>query len=197
MTTVPTRCARRLHRPLSRFERDAFCVCFYGWTRVDDFMRSWRHAGFWPAGHLVCHKAYASRTHYLRARHEQAFLLVKGRPATPVHPLDDVLPLAILLQQASSDGETRHRTQAAHRVLLAAPEILCSTPLRDRGARCSQRDHVDAISSGSRSSLSTARQLARDSASHESWRPHDDLPTRQSNAPCATSARGVVERDLA
>lgn len=32
---------------------DNFCVCFYGWNRVDAFFRAWRDAGLQPVGHLV------------------------------------------------------------------------------------------------------------------------------------------------
>lgn len=67
-----------------------FCISFYGWNRVDAFFRAWRRAGFHPVGHLVWHKDYASSTGFLRARHEQAYLLAKGRPAKPAESLDDV-----------------------------------------------------------------------------------------------------------
>jgi len=71
---------------------DSLCVCFYGWNRVDKFFAAWSGAGFRPVGHIVWHKSYASRSGLLRARHEQAYLLAKGRPAPPDEPLDDVQP---------------------------------------------------------------------------------------------------------
>lgn len=71
---------------------DTFCVSFYGWNSVAAFMTAWQHAGFKPVGHIVWHKGYASRTGFLKARHEQAYLLAKGRPAQPHRPLDDVQP---------------------------------------------------------------------------------------------------------
>jgi len=71
---------------------DSFCVCFYGWNTVDLFLSAWKDAGFAPVGHIVWHKEYASRTGYLQARHEQAYLLAKGRPARPGKPLPDVQP---------------------------------------------------------------------------------------------------------
>lgn len=52
----------------------------------------WEEAGFTPVGHLVWHKDYASRVGHLRACHEQAYLLAKGRPRRHGKPLDDVLP---------------------------------------------------------------------------------------------------------
>lgn len=69
-----------------------FCVCFYGWTRVDEFFGAWRNAGFRPVGHIVWQKNYASSSGFLQSRHEQAYLLVKGYPARPAKPLADVRP---------------------------------------------------------------------------------------------------------
>lgn len=71
---------------------NTFCVSFYGWNTVGAFMAAWRSAGFHPIGHIVWHKGYASRRGFLKARHEQAYLLAKGHPAQPACPLDDVLP---------------------------------------------------------------------------------------------------------
>ncbi|MFA5911062.1 MAG: DNA methyltransferase [Vicinamibacterales bacterium] len=71
---------------------DNFCISFYGWNRVDAFFGAWRRAGFTPVGHMVWRKNYASSTGFLNARHEQAYLLAKGRPAKPARPLDDVQP---------------------------------------------------------------------------------------------------------
>ncbi len=71
---------------------DTFCISFYGWNRVDAFFNAWKGAGFTPVGHIVWRKNYASSTNFLNARHEQAYLLAKGRPAKPSNPLDDVRP---------------------------------------------------------------------------------------------------------
>lgn len=71
---------------------DSFCVCFYGWNRVDEFFAAWRQAGFRPAGHIVWEKGYTSSTRFLQYRHEQAYLLVKGNPMRPRKPLADVQP---------------------------------------------------------------------------------------------------------
>lgn len=78
-----------LHRTL---KPDRFCISFYGWNSVDAFFRAWKHAGFSPVGHIVWRKNYASSTGFLRACHEQAYVLAKGRPAKPSRPLDDVQP---------------------------------------------------------------------------------------------------------
>lgn len=89
---------------------DTFCISFYGWNSVDAFIRSWRGAGFQLVGHLVWHKDYSSRTGFLRARHEQAYLLAKGRPERPAAPLDDVRPWHY-------SGNRRHPTEKDVRVL--------------------------------------------------------------------------------
>lgn len=72
-------------------KRDSFCVCFYGWNRAEIFLDAWKEAGFKTAGHFVWAKKYPSRTGYVRAHHEQAYLLAKGRPGKPVNPPRDVL----------------------------------------------------------------------------------------------------------
>jgi DNA modification methylase len=71
---------------------DSFCVCFYGWNRVDEFFGAWRKAGFRPVGHIVWQKNYASSTGFLQSRHEQAYLLIKGNPDRPAKPIADVRP---------------------------------------------------------------------------------------------------------
>ena len=89
---------------------DTLCVSFYGWGLVDDFFRAWRTAGFRPVGHIVWVKDYASRERFLRYRHEQAFLLAKGRPPLPKAPLDDIQPWVY-------SGNSDHPTQKAVRIL--------------------------------------------------------------------------------
>lgn len=83
---------------------NTFCISFYGWTKVDAFFNAWRRAGFHPVGHLVWHKGYASSTGFLRATHEQAYVLAKGRPAKPAEPIDDV-------RQWKYTGNMRHPTE--------------------------------------------------------------------------------------
>jgi site-specific DNA-methyltransferase (adenine-specific) len=67
------------------------CLCFYGWPKAGRFLTAWRECGLYPVGHFVFIKRYASRTRFTRMRHEQAYLLAKGRPALPEHPPPDVL----------------------------------------------------------------------------------------------------------
>jgi DNA modification methylase len=72
---------------------DRFAVMFYGWTKIDVSFQAWRNAGFKPVGHIVFRKHYSSNSRFLRYQHEQAFLLVKGRPLLPKQPLGDVIDM--------------------------------------------------------------------------------------------------------
>ncbi|RDS85015.1 DNA methylase [Dyella monticola] len=71
---------------------DTFCISFYGWNSIAAFFAAWQQAGFRAVGHIVWYKGYTSRRGFLNARHEQAYVLAKGRPAKPMHPIDDVQP---------------------------------------------------------------------------------------------------------
>jgi DNA modification methylase len=68
-----------------------FCVSFYGWSKADRYLAAWRAAGFRPVGHLVLIKSYTSGSAFLQYRHEQAYLLAKGRVDYPLSPISDVL----------------------------------------------------------------------------------------------------------
>ncbi|MFL6605764.1 MAG: DNA methyltransferase [Steroidobacteraceae bacterium] len=95
-------------------KQNTFCISFYGWNRVDEFFKAWRSAGFYPVGHLVWRKSYASSRGFLEARHEQAYLLAKGRPAKPAEPIADV-------REWEYSGNRVHPTQKA--VSILAPLI--------------------------------------------------------------------------
>lgn len=69
---------------------DTLCVSFYGWTGLESFLGAWSAAGFRRVGHIVFCKDYASRTGMVRAMHESAFVLAKGRPPMPRSAPDDV-----------------------------------------------------------------------------------------------------------
>jgi adenine-specific DNA-methyltransferase len=69
----------------------SFCVSFYAWNRVHQFMDAWREAGFRPVGHIVFRKRYASSVRFLRYEHEAAYLLAKGDVQPPVKPIGDVI----------------------------------------------------------------------------------------------------------
>jgi len=74
-------------------KQDRVAVMFYGWTKVDEFFAAWKDAGFQPVGHIVFSKAYSSKSRFLRYRHEQAYLLAKGRPPLPKQPVSDVIEM--------------------------------------------------------------------------------------------------------
>jgi adenine-specific DNA-methyltransferase len=73
---------------------EAFLVSFYGWHVVDTFMAAWRAAGLTPVAHLVFPKRYRSSVGAFEARHEQAYVLAKGRKRQVARPIPDVLPWA-------------------------------------------------------------------------------------------------------
>jgi len=60
-------------------KQNRLMLCFYGWTKVDEFFAAWKDAGFQPVGHIVFRKEYTSKSRFLSYRHEQAYLLAKGR----------------------------------------------------------------------------------------------------------------------
>lgn len=82
----------------------SFCVSFYGWQAADTFLQTWRATGFRPVGHFTFVKGYNSRQSYTAARHENAYLLAKGKPAYPCSAPRDVLPWQYT-------GNTLHPTQ--------------------------------------------------------------------------------------
>jgi len=74
-------------------KQNRVAVMFYGWTKVDALFEVWKEAGFQPAGHIVFRKAYSSKSRFFRYRHEQAYLLAKGRPPLPQQPPADVIDM--------------------------------------------------------------------------------------------------------
>jgi len=104
-----------LHRVL---KPNSFCVSFYGWNRIGEFFPAWTGAGFRPVGHIVFEKDYASKTGMMNHRHEQAYLLAKGHPRPPPHPIDDVLPW-------DYSGNRAHPTEKSVRTLKPLIECFC------------------------------------------------------------------------
>ncbi len=74
-------------------KQDRLAIMFYGWTKVDEFFAAWKDAGFQPIGHIVFRKTYSSKSRFLSYRHEQAYLLAKGRPPLPRQPVADVIDM--------------------------------------------------------------------------------------------------------
>jgi site-specific DNA-methyltransferase (adenine-specific) len=97
---------------------DRFCVSFYGWPHADRFLIAFRAAGFRIVGHLTFPKRYTSRTGFLRAQHENAYLLAKGRPKEPAYAIGDVIDWTY-------SGNKLHPTQKPLPVLLPLVETFC------------------------------------------------------------------------
>jgi DNA modification methylase len=106
---------QEMHRVL---KDGSFCLSFYGWNKVDLFMRAWRKAGFRIVGHVVFRKPYASSVRFLKSQHEQAYLLAKGDAALPSSPLPDVLDWAYT-------GNRLHPTQKPVSVLQPFIDTFC------------------------------------------------------------------------
>ncbi|WP_439926225.1 DNA methyltransferase [Nitrobacter sp. JJSN] len=97
---------------------NSLCVSFYGWNKVDAFMQAWQSAGFRVVGHLVFAKRYASSQRFLKAQHEMAYLLAKGRPALPASPIADVVDW-------SYTGNRLHPTQKPLSILRPLIDAFC------------------------------------------------------------------------
>ncbi|MDB6103182.1 MAG: methylase [Gammaproteobacteria bacterium] len=96
---------------------ETYCVSFYGWNSVAAFFDAWTRAGFKAVGHIVWHKGYASRRGFLNARHEQAYVLVKGRPTT--HSANRRCSvLGVQRQHRPPDREGGQHSQAAGAIIL-------------------------------------------------------------------------------
>jgi site-specific DNA-methyltransferase (adenine-specific) len=116
-------------------KQDRVAVMFYGWTKIDAFFQAWHGAGFQPVGHIVFRKSYSSKSRFLRYEHEQAFLLAKGRPPLPKHPLGDVIDMPY-------SGNKLHPTQKPVAALaplvrsFTLPDELVLDPFAGSGSSC-------------------------------------------------------------
>jgi site-specific DNA-methyltransferase (adenine-specific) len=124
-----------MHEAYRVLKQDRVAIMFYGWTRVDEFFAAWREAGFQPVGHLVFQKAYSSKSRFLSYRHEQAYLLAKGRPPLPKQPIGDVLDMPY-------SGNRLHPTQKPVTALIpllrsfTLPGDLVLDPFAGSGSTC-------------------------------------------------------------
>ncbi len=84
------------------------------------FLDAWRSAGFRVVGHLVFRKTYSSNARFLKYQHEQAYLLAKGNPALPEHPIADVIDMPY-------SGNKLHPTQKPIAALLPLIESFSQT----------------------------------------------------------------------
>lgn len=114
---------------------NSLMVSFYGWNRVDTFVSAWKQAGFRIVGHLVFAKQYASKSAFVGYQHENAYILAKGRPPLPVHPLGDV-------QNWQYTGNRHHPTEkpvASLQPLIASftqPGAIVLDPFGGSGSTC-------------------------------------------------------------
>jgi site-specific DNA-methyltransferase (adenine-specific) len=131
----------QMHRVL---KNGGFCISFYGWNKIDLFFQAWKAAGFRVVGHIVFRKGYASSERFLRYEHEQAYLLAKGEPRVPAHPVPDVIDFPYT-------GNKLHPTQKPVEAL--KPLIECFTK---------PGDLVLDPFCGSGSTLDAAQQLGRE-----------------------------------
>jgi site-specific DNA-methyltransferase (adenine-specific) len=116
-------------------KQDRIAIMFYGWTKVDAFFAAWKDAGFRPVGHIVFRKTYSSKTRFLSYRHEQAYLLAKGRPPLPARPIADVIDMPY-------SGNKLHPTQKPVPALVplirsfTLPDELILDPFAGSGSTC-------------------------------------------------------------
>lgn len=96
---------------------DTFCVSFYGWPQADAFIQAWTSAGFRMVSHLVCVKNIMGLGHVMRSRHEQAYVLAKGRPR-PTAVIPDVVPFV-------RDRHYAHPTQKPVGTIAPLVETFC------------------------------------------------------------------------
>ncbi|MGE0278466.1 MAG: DNA methyltransferase [Nitrospiraceae bacterium] len=142
----------RLYRVM---KPDSYAVSFYGYDKADLFIAAWKKAGFRIVGHIVFPKDYASSTGHTQRRHEQAYLLAKGRPLPPANPAPDVI------RWTTYTGNRLHPTQKPIDIL---------TPLITAFSR--PGDLVLDPFAGSGSTLVAARKAGRNFTGIELDRGH-------------------------
>lgn len=95
---------------------NSYAICFAGWSALPQFSAAWDAAGLRIVSQIVWEKQYASRQGYTQYRHESAYVLAKGNPARPAHPLPSVMDWVY-------SGNRLHPTEKA--VEIIAPLIRC------------------------------------------------------------------------
>lgn len=104
-------------QPIARVMKpNSYAVCFAGWSALPQFTSTWEAAGLRIVSQIIWQKSYASRKSFTEYRHESAFVLAKGNPAKPSHPLPSVMDWVY-------SGNRRHPTEKA--VEIIAPLIRC------------------------------------------------------------------------
>ncbi len=159
-------------------KRDSFCVTFYGWNQADKFIAAWKAAGFRLVGHITFPKQYASNTGMMKYQHENAYLLAKGYPREPAHPIGDVIDFPYT-------GNKLHPTQKPIEILtplietFSQPGDLVLDPMCGSGstlvaARLLDRDYLGIELDPTYSALAKRRLEAFEKQHHR----YDEAPTR-------------------
>jgi site-specific DNA-methyltransferase (adenine-specific) len=123
---------------------NSFCAFFYGWAHIHKLAAAFTEAGFRPVGHITFPKRYVSGKRFLQYRHECAYVLAKGEPKEPEHPISDVI------EWTAYTGNKLHPSQKPLQVLNPLITAFCPT----------SGIVLDPFA-GSGSSLLAARQLGR------------------------------------
>lgn len=93
--------------PLVRAMKDhSYMICFCGWSALPIFAAEWERLGLRIVSQIVWKKNYTSRSGYTQYQHETAYVLAKGNPAKPQHPIASV-------QDWTYSGNKRHPTEKA------------------------------------------------------------------------------------
>lgn len=109
--------------PMARtMKQDSYAICFAGWSALPQFTAAWEAAGLRIVSQIVWQKHYASRRGFTEYRHESAYVLAKGNPAQPAHPLPSVMNWVY-------SGNRRHPTEKAVKIL--APLVRCFSKAGD------------------------------------------------------------------
>ncbi|MEO0916762.1 MAG: DNA methyltransferase, partial [Pseudomonadota bacterium] len=97
--------------PMARaMKQNSYAVCFAGWSALPQFTAAWEAAGLRIVSQIIWHKRYASRRSFTEYRHESTFVLTKGNPAKPAHPLPSVMEWVF-------SGNRRHPTEKAVEII--------------------------------------------------------------------------------
>jgi len=103
--------------PMARaMKQNSYAVCFAGWSALPQFTAAWDAAGLRIVSQIIWQKSYASRKGFTEYRHESAFVLAKGNPAKPAHPLPSVMDWVY-------SGNRSHPTEKAVDIL--TPLVRC------------------------------------------------------------------------
>ena len=109
--------------PMARaMKQNSYAVCFAGWSALPQFTAAWEAASLRIVSQIIWQKRYASRKSFTEYRHESAFVLAKGNPQRPSHPLPSVMDWVY-------SGNRQHPTEKAGEII--APLIRCFSKTGD------------------------------------------------------------------